>query len=153
MCKKVWTQTGTGERPPEGKAQRWINLHAQHSGSETLKTQSSPTGTTGRQTKWWKMKGSAKIRPNINLTKINSAWLLWLIQKKVFSESSFCKNSVHWRRKREYTFLNCVLLGVIGKSDWQYEEVFKGKYWRLQCYLPDCIIGNVTSPARKCQCS
>lgn len=60
-------------------------LQAQHSGSGTLQTQPSLMGTTGRDMKWWKMKGSAEIRPNINPTKINSAWLLWLIQKQLFS--------------------------------------------------------------------
>lgn len=53
------------------------------------------------------MKGSAKIRSNINLTKINSAWLLWLIQKKVFSESSFARTQ--FTEEERWTITSSVL--------------------------------------------
>lgn len=99
-----------------------------------------------RQMKWWKMKGSAEIRPNINSTKINSAWLLWLIQKQLFP--SELRSEGRWNR----TSLLCAFRSHCN-SGWQWEEVFKGKYWRLQLYLLHCITGNVTSPARMCNCS
>lgn len=80
------------------------NLQAQQiiSGSEILKITVLPNRNNWkRQAKWWKMKGSAKIRPNINPTKLNSAGLLWLIQK------IFCEHSVHWRRENVTSSVVC----------------------------------------------
>lgn len=89
------------------------NLQAQQiiSGSEILKITVLPNRNNWkRQTKWWKTKGLAKIRPNINSTKLNSAGLLWVIQKIFCERSSSLKN-------RDCNFLCCVRWGAIGKAN------------------------------------
>lgn len=60
------------------------------------------------------MKGSAEIKPNINSTKINSAWLLWLIQKQLFSNE--LRSGERWNRTSSALGLQEPLATLIGNG-------------------------------------